>query len=125
MYSKLGFFRFVANYGDPLWSLHSALGSIGGSELCGSLIVLPEGFNIGKSYRGTGICNHETAILADLQETARRCNVAFVVGLIIKEGNSPEPPYSSAYLVDGFRANLICHKGTPDGSGTAYTPCQI
>lgn len=52
MFSKLGFFRFVGNYDKPIESLEAAIKAHG--DVGGSLIVLPEAFNIGKYYRDYG-----------------------------------------------------------------------
>ena len=97
-------------------------------SICESLIVLPEAFNIGKGYRQQGESNHEAAVLAQIQDLARAFQVTFVAGLIIREPDgpvSPDPPYSSSYLIDGTCVVLVSRKFKPDGNATtAYTVCD-
>jgi hypothetical protein len=73
MFFKLGFFRFVADYDKPLESLEAAIKTHG--DVGGSLIVLPEGFNIGKYYRDQGECNYSRSVIDRLQEIAGRFDV--------------------------------------------------
>jgi len=119
MFSKIGFFRFVTGYDTPVPSLKSALekcGSVGSS-----LIVLPEGFNIGKYYRNEGRCNYDRKAHEALQSLAANCNVTFVAGMIVEESNGPMPPFSSVHLIDASSCTLICRKHGDDGSQN-YTP---
>ena len=70
MFSNVGFFRFVAGYETPVPSLETALEKHG--RVGGSLIVLPEGFNIGKYYRNEGRCNYDRKALEALQSLAAK-----------------------------------------------------
>jgi predicted amidohydrolase len=119
MFSNIGFFRFVAGYDTPVPSLKTALEKHG--RVGGSLIVLPEGFNIGKYYRTEGRCNYDKRVLGALQSLAAKCNVTFVAGLIVEEPNAPNPPFSSIYLIDASSSTLICRKQGDDGYPN-YTP---
>jgi len=125
MFTKLGAFRFVADYQTPITALESALAANADQEIGGSLIVLPEAFNIGKGYREVGDCNHDPSVLFHLEDIASRLNITFVAGLIIKTASGPDPPYSSAYVVDSSGFTLISHKAKPDYGKTPYTPCSI
>jgi hypothetical protein len=116
----LGFFRFVADYEHPIDALEAALASHGDVE--GSLIVLPEGFNIRKPYRSQVKCNYDPGILSDLQNLSTCNAVTFVSGLIIKERHESGLPYNSAYLIDGGCPTRICTKGTSDDGSSLYKP---
>lgn len=119
MFSQLGFFRFVAGYDSPIPSLEAAIlrhGSVGGS-----LIVLPEGFNIGKYYRDAGPCNYDATVLGQLRDLALVHGVTFVAGVIVQELKGPMPPLSSACLVTATGSALLCRKHGSDGS-LNYTP---
>ncbi len=119
MFSNVGFFRFVAGYDTPLPSLETALEKQG--RVGGSLIVLPEGFNIGKYYRNMGQCNYDRTALGALQSLAGKYSVTFVAGMIVEEPNAPMPPFSSAYLIHASSSTLICRKHGNDGYPN-YTP---
>jgi hypothetical protein len=47
---RLGFFHFVQNYDQPIPSLEAELRKHDRSVIAGSLIVLPETFNLGRYY---------------------------------------------------------------------------
>jgi predicted amidohydrolase len=115
MFSKLGFFRFVANYNKPIESLESAIKAH--CDVSDSLIVLPEAFNISKYYRDAGDCDYSRDILDQLRAVAGKGDVTLVAGLIVEEPDGPTPPYSSAYLIDGSGAAVICRKHGADFSG--------
>jgi predicted amidohydrolase len=119
VFSNVGFFRFVAGYDTPVPSLKTALEKHG--RVGGSLIVLPEGFNIGKYYRNEGKCNHDRSVLNELRMVAATHNVTLVSGLIIKEPHCPTPPFSSVYIIDGVGCTLLCRKHGEDGYQN-YTP---
>ena len=119
MLNRIGLFHFGINQNDPLGELQSAM--YAANDITDSLIVLPEGFNIGKYYWSSGDCDYGSDVVSQLQDLSRRFHVAFVAGLIIKETNGPQPPYSSVYLIDGCRSTPVCHKEGDDGSRN-YTP---
>jgi len=112
--NKVGFFHFGKQNESPILALQGAL--IRRREsVPGSLIVLPEGFNIGKAYKTSGICNTDRSVLSRLQTLSGEFQVAFVAGLIIDEGNGVDPPYNSAYLIDDSRQIPMCRKMDKDG----------
>jgi predicted amidohydrolase len=122
MLERIGFFHFVCDHGKPLPALIAALSEH--NEISESLVVLPEAFNIGKSYREAGPCNFNPSVLSSLCGLSRKYQVVFVAGLIVETRNEPDPPHSSAYLINGNRRRLMCHKMTPDDSKVRkYTPC--
>jgi predicted amidohydrolase len=123
MFKKIGFFHFGVDHANPAGALQSALLEAGTHEdICQSLIVLPEAFNIGKFYRNQGGCNYNPIFLSTLQTISQHFFVTFVAGLIIHENASSRPPYSSAWLIDGSHHLLMCYKAEDDGSKN-YTPC--
>lgn len=114
-FRKLGFFRFVSDYNKPVASVKTAMTVPG--DISGSLIVLPEAFNIGKYYgEPGGDCDHSPRILDQLQTVAGSFDVTFVAGLIVEEPGGPRPPFSSAYLIDGAGRTLVCRKHGDDRS---------
>jgi predicted amidohydrolase len=119
VFSNVGFFRFVTGYDTPVPSLKTALERYGGVN--GSLIVLPEAFNIGKYYRNEGRCNYDRSALDELKAVAADHRTTLVSGLIIEEPNGPTPPFSSIYLIDASGGTLICRKNGDDGYPN-YTP---
>lgn len=121
MFSRFGFFRWVDGYDNPIESLRAAL-AVSAAELQGSLIVLPEAFNIGKFYRDEGPCNYNREILTDLQQIASSAQLSFVSGLVIERRNGPMPPLSSASVIDGAGEHRLCWKKGDDRS-LNYTPC--
>ena len=119
MLNRIGLFHFGINQNDPLGELQSAM--YAANDISDSLIVLPEGFNIGKYYWCPGVCDYGSEVVSTLQDLSRRFHVAFVAGLIIKEANGLQLPYSSVYLIDGCRSTPVCHKEGDDRSRN-YTP---
>jgi hypothetical protein len=69
MFSKLGFFRFAADYNKPIESLENAIKAHG--DVSGSLVVLPEAFNIGKYYRDQGRCDYSRKSSTDFRSSPR------------------------------------------------------
>ncbi len=110
MIKRIGCFHFVQNYANPFGALRDALGEHG--DVSDSLIVLPEAFNNGKPYydqpRGQPVFGAKHA-LNELREIAAKERLILVVGLLAW-------PSSSAYLIDGAGARLICRKKSDDGS---------
>lgn len=96
--------------------------AIGGFKLRGgnienALIVLPEGFNIGRSYYGKERPNTEWSILGRLAQLCLEHKCVFVASVIVDDGSNVQPPYSSAYLVDGnHRPFLLCRKCSSDNA---------
>jgi hypothetical protein len=105
------------------------------SLLDNALIVLPEGFHICAAYRrrpngGGQAPNFDPSVLCDLALVSSDFDCAFVAGVIIRDHSKVHPPYSSAYLVDGFGTRwLLTHKVGKDNTeinstdeSTANTP---
>jgi predicted amidohydrolase len=120
--ARIGFFHFGTGHNLPLASLEFALAEKGRNEVAGSLIVLPEGFNIGKLYTDRGPCDSDPAIICRLGIISERYNVAFVAGLIVSDTSCVAPPYSSAYLIDRTLSVPLCRKQRRDRMhATNYT----
>lgn len=119
--SRLGFFKFVDGYDAPVKALRNALSEVEG-QIAGALVVLPEAFNIGRFYRDAGPCNYDPSILCDLQSLAATYRIQFVAGLVIESPDGPNPPFNSAFFIDGQGSTLICRKHKSDGY-SASTPC--
>src|SRR5579863_7288023 len=130
--TKIGFYNPQVPE-KPLQALTSACESKrrelkdSGDDFRGSLIVLPEAFNIGVPYRDTNDKNNapdrNPVILSQLQGLCNDFDLCLVAGLII---SSPtDPPHSkslsSVYLVDGSGAGLLGHKRNNDGQGPYQT----
>jgi predicted amidohydrolase len=124
MFSKLGLLRFVDDYGKPIEVLESAIKAHG--DIGGSLIVLPEAFNIGKFYRSEGKCDYRPIVLQRLQSMAAAFDITFVAGLVLEEPDGPTPPFNSAYLISSSGSTPICRKmvnDDPENRIRNYTPC--
>lgn len=126
MLSKVGFFHFGRDHDKPIPSLRSALECRARCEVSGSLIVLPERFNLGKRYRDRNRpCSWDLVVVEDLQELASSFGVVFVAGLIVDDGSGVCPPYNSARLVDATSSIPMCYKrGSDETAGSNYTPCE-
>lgn len=128
---KIGFFHFGHGWDKPVPSLQCALEKHASDRIRNTLIVLPEGFNIGAEYRRTAPApKTDPGILFALQGICFDFKIALVAGLIITTPGSPTPPFSSAYLIDSEGFGLLCHKRQDDGTGQAggtqiqnYTQC--
>jgi hypothetical protein len=114
---RAGFFHFAESHRDPQGELAKAIEMASRfTEVAGSLIVLPEGFNLGREY-GSGNTPGERPrlpaqrVLADLQTLAATHKAAFIVGIIEAESR-----HNSAYFIDTGPPRLMCHKITDDGS---------
>jgi hypothetical protein len=136
--TKVGFFHFVQSYEEPIPALTDAFRNTqeryGQDVTHDALIVLPEAFNIRKRYDHQTPPNVDPAILNDLAQMSNGFRCAFLAGLIIRDAPGVDPPYSSAYLIDGFtEPQLLCRKvGRDDfevsrahcfGSIANYTAC--
>jgi hypothetical protein len=128
MIGRVGFFHFVQAHEDPLGELTVFLRKHLSGRLDQSLVVLPEGFNLGREYNINPALAEQTrkkkalfdarCILQYLDGIAAARAIVFVVGLI-DEGRR-----NSAYFVDGKSTpRLICHKMNDDGSGE-YDCCE-
>jgi hypothetical protein len=114
-----GFFHFGRDHTRPIASLEAAIAE---QEVRGSLIVLPEAFNIAKPYHDySGLGNFDQDVLDSLRRLAVAHDVTFVAGLTISQSGQPVPPYSSAYLINST-VTLLCHKASSDNTPN-YTPC--
>jgi predicted amidohydrolase len=123
--TRMGFFHFVRDYCDPFGSLARAMDEQSAKceepDIRGSLIVLPEAFNLGMPYYPPDF--HKTPrkpggakiplerALEGLHQIAASRAVAFVAGLI-------GPQFSSAYWIDNNGPpKLMCHKMGDDKTG--------
>jgi len=138
MIHRIGFFHFVAETAHPIDALKKTL-TQSAADVSGALIVLPEAFNIADEYwRPLGPrlrpANTEKAVLFDLQHICKEFGVCFVAGLIMRAPNDPDPPHSSAWLIDSSEFWLLSLKHSNDGTGAGpggrrdytsnYTPCS-
>lgn len=122
MFSQTGFFHFVEHHNDPLGALDAEIRATG--NVANSLIVLPEAFNLGRTYGtepGKKCAFERDWLVSKLQERSKEHGVTFVTG-VLNNLTTGERPLSSAYLVDRDDRRLICHKRTDDGT-RHYTPC--
>jgi predicted amidohydrolase len=126
--SKVGFLHFGVDHNRPLQALESALqdAAIRCSSLRDSMIVLPEGFNLGqhywdKAYGPKTTPATSTAIIGDLKALSSKYGCALVAGLIVDDCPNVSPPFNSAYLIDGEDDRLLARKHQDDGS-TNYSP---
>src|SRR5690348_11956483 len=88
-----------------------------GTNLDNALIVVPEAFNIKKEYFGKERPNVDVIVLKELAKTSEDCCCAFVAGLIIADTPGIDPPYSSAYLIDGKETcQPLCRKALADNT---------
>ncbi len=114
---RLGFFHLVHGHREPIAALEAALEQLLLQELAGSLIVLPETFNLGCPYRGSDLDGSYLAtepFLAALATLARRIDATFVVGVLERVRNH-RLPYNSAFLVSPDRESvLLSRKRTGD-----------
>jgi hypothetical protein len=119
--TKLGFYN-PQNPDAPLETLTAALEKVR-NLLSGSLLVLPEAFNIGTRYSCATPIQKDPRILCELQGLCADYDLCIVAGLIVGGPNDRGVyPYSSAYLIDAGGAGLLCHKINCDSQGP-YTTC--
>lgn len=119
--TKVGFYN-PQGPGSPLEALAAALKDKHG-QLSGSLLVLPEAFNIGASYSRQGEIQKDPRILSELQGLCTDFDICMVAGLIISgPTDRGRYPYSSAHLIDACGAGLLCHKMLSDSQGP-YKTC--
>ena len=134
MFKRVGSFHFVQDQHDPFGSLERALNdkcaNYWGGDISGSLIVLPEAFNLGKSYyhprhprtkwtRG-GARFPLGVALEELRRSAAARELVFIAGLVGEQ-------LSSAYWIEHHGPpRLMCHKLSDDHSGNyrAWDPCD-
>jgi predicted amidohydrolase len=130
MIEQVGFFHFVESYGEPLCELSRCLETQPAKRKGEALIVLPEGFNLGRRYNIDWRCEAQTrqtkprfsahCMVEFLDAIAKARSLVFVVGLI--EGDHAKR--NSAYLIDGKNPPLLmCRKMNNDHSGE-YEPCK-
>ena len=118
--TKVSFFHFGTGYAKPLEALESSLRAKGRDELSGALILLPEGFNIGKCYHDQAAPEQpEADVISRLKLKAGEYDIAFVATLILEfEGIRR----NCACLIDAEDDRLLCMKMVPDGMGD-YKEC--
>ena len=119
MLKALGFFHFRENVEDPAGSLRLELERTGTeNDISGSLIVLPEAFNLGEPYYSGAPGPAKIPLgqaLDQLRGIARQWSVTFVAGLLGQQ-------YNSAYWLDHkATSELMCHKMVNDRTGH-YVP---
>jgi predicted amidohydrolase len=122
-FTSVGFFHFGTDHQNPITALKSAIDEFKGSggTLNDALIVLPEGFNLGRRYDDDSTANFETAIVGDLERLSEGEGCTFVAGLIIADTPGIYPPYNSAYLIDGHQhIQLLARKTTGDHTVSPY-----
>jgi predicted amidohydrolase len=122
MFEKIGFFHFGRDWGNPTQALEDKLECKRRAEcVADSLMVLPEAFNIGKSFWEAGDCNYDPSVLARLGDIAKCFDVTFVAGLSTNDDRPQSgSPYNSAYLIDrGMQPVLLCRK---EAATADYTP---
>ncbi len=132
MIDKLGFFHLAVGHATPLLSLNKALEKPEGCTLPGSLVVLPEAFNIGREYLSDkGTASDSPDVCESLKRLAHEFQVTFVAGLVIRDNTDPqEKPLNSAYLIDRSSAARISSKSTADrdffrAAGPALLPTEF
>jgi predicted amidohydrolase len=115
-FASVGFFHFGTDHEHPIKALNIAIGEFTrrGGTLKDALIVLPEGFNLGRRYDDDSPANFEMAILGELQKLSSEIACAFVAGLIVRDTPGINPPYNSAYLIDGHKHKRLARKMLPD-----------
>lgn len=120
--TKVGFYN-PQQPNSPLESLTDQLeGRLG--QLSGSLLVLPEAFNIGTRYSCQGEIQKDRRILSDLKGLCARFDICIVAGLIIsRPDDQGRYPYNSAHLIDGGGSKLLCCKMLSDSQGP-YRNCH-
>jgi len=119
--TRIGFLQFVDSHHDPLGSLERTLDQH--ADVSGSLIVLPEGFNRGKSYAISGKPEfHIDVVLDKLTKISKNRAAVLVAGLIgpaldsDPTASTPWPGLNSAYWIDRFGGCVMCHKASDDTS---------
>lgn len=121
MLERLGFFDFQHGSGDPMRHLGKEMDRLAHQSkegLSGTLLVLPEAFNLGKPYyapcgtsNGKGVIIEAKEALATLKQLAKAHTVVFVAGLLDRR-------FSAAYWIDpDSPPTLMCYKVGEDGSG--------
>ena len=120
MIARLGFFRFIAD-GNPLCLLEDALSSYGDS-LPGSLVVLPEAVNYGKTYY---LYDKDAPMLPPgdaarkLAALSRAYGVVFVAGLLDRQCRC-----NSAYLIRSQGEPALMRHKTRGDCTQSYDACE-
>jgi hypothetical protein len=120
-FTSIGFFHFGKDHGKPLLALEAAIFDFkckdGTLENC--LVVLPEGFSLGRHYYGTEPPKVDLSILDCLASVSADFRCAFVAGLIVADTPGVIPPHSSAYMIDGLcqpRQPILTRKKKKDNT---------
>lgn len=121
--TKIGFYN-PAGPAEPMATLAATLEERR-KELSGSLLVLPEAFNIGTCYSPQASIQDDPLVLCKLQGLCSDFDICVVAGLIIRGpiDRGLAHPYNSSYLIDGSGGSLLCHKMLKDNQGP-YEPCS-
>jgi predicted amidohydrolase len=104
----------------PLETLRATL-KVRQDQLSGTLLVLPEAFNL-EDYNLNSNIRKYPRIISELRQLAEDFDIAIVTGLIIP-GPTECETHNSAYLVDANGHELMCHTMLSDTQGP-YRPCQ-
>src|SRR5260370_19565915 len=126
MIERVGFFHFVETYCDPLGELTKCLEKHPPERLRSSLIVLPEGFNLGRKY-GDDCCPEE--LTAPKPKFDSRCMLQFLGGiaatrkLLFVVSLIDDDRHNCAYFVDGQPPRLMSQKMNKD-TFCEYEPAQ-
>jgi hypothetical protein len=99
MLTNIGFFHFGdPDKSNPIDSLRTSLRT-SETDNAGSLIVLPEAFNIRQGYRNCELCDVDWDMVESLQDISARSRISFVAGLIVGDRTTRELPYSCGCLI--------------------------
>jgi hypothetical protein len=126
MIERVGFFHFIEAYTDPLGELTKCLEKHSRSSIRNSLIVLPEGFNLGRQYN-VELC--EAGVTREKPRFDAACMLQFLGGIAVTReisfvvGVIDEHRFSCGYYVDGQEPRQMCRKINPDGS-REYKACE-
>ncbi len=117
--NNIGFFHFGSDdKSDPMRSLAISLEKAVTTKRCltGSLLVLPEAFNIRNDYQT--LSAPDPSVVYALKEMSKEHGMAFVAGLLHRRTR-----YSCAHLIDGDTCRLLSRKRDRDGSPN-YQPYE-
>ena len=100
-FSSVGFFHFGKDHHDPMGALEAAIDK-STLNLEDALVVLPEGFSLGRYYEEDLPADFDMSVLCKLARTSEETHCAFVASVVVRSTpGMADPPFSTAYLVDG------------------------
>jgi predicted amidohydrolase len=112
--TKVGYFHFARDWHDPIGALESALRNRGREYLENALVVLPEGFNLGRRYCDPGSVKLVPNVIQSLRRLAKDFPVVFVAALIVPDENDSTLQRNCAFLIDENNAVPLTQKMTDD-----------